>query len=43
MPASNEPPSGSALPCLFVAIVLVVFAALVGIGGYRAIMWVIHF
>jgi hypothetical protein len=39
----DEPPSGSALPCLFVAIVLVVFAALVGIGAYRAIMWAVHF
>jgi hypothetical protein len=39
----DEPPSGTALPCLFVAVVLVVFAALVGIGVYRVIMWAIHF
>lgn len=37
------PPSGTAVPCLFVAIVLVVFGALVGIGLYRAVMWAIHF
>ncbi len=38
----DEPPSGTALPCLFVAIVLVIFGALVGIGVYRAVMWAIH-
>jgi hypothetical protein len=35
--------SGTALPCLFVAIVLAVVGALVGIGVYRAVMWAIHF
>jgi hypothetical protein len=36
-------PPGNTLPCLFVAIVLVVFSALVGIGVYRAVLWIVHF
>jgi hypothetical protein len=36
-------PPGNTLPCLFVAIVLTVFVALVGIGLYRAVVWAIHF
>jgi hypothetical protein len=38
-----DPPSGTAVPCLFVAVVLAGFAALVGIGVYRTVMWAIHF
>jgi hypothetical protein len=34
--------SGSMLPCLFVGIVLTVFAALVAIGLYQAVIWLIR-
>lgn len=41
-PEDRRPPDNR-LPCLFVAIVLVVFGALVAIGVYRVVLWVVHF
>jgi hypothetical protein len=41
----DDPPerAGNTLPCLFVVLVLIAFGALVGIGVYRAVMWVVHY
>jgi hypothetical protein len=36
-------PRGVTLPCLFVLLVLAVFAALTGIGVYRAVLWVVNY